>query len=44
DSGHCKPIALEEVAGKRKIVPPDHPMIMSARLVGTCLGDTIPNF
>jgi len=44
DSGLCKPIALDQVAGKRKIVPPDHPMITSARLVGTCLGDSIPNF
>jgi 6-phosphofructokinase 1 len=44
DSGLCKPIPLEQVAGKRKIVPPDHPMILSARLVGTCLGDIIPNF
>jgi 6-phosphofructokinase 1 len=43
-SGLCKPVPLEQVAGKRKIVPPDHPMIASARLVGTCLGDIIPNF
>lgn len=44
DSGICKPIPIEEVAGKRKIVPPDHPMITSARLVGTCMGDVIPSF
>jgi 6-phosphofructokinase 1 len=44
DSGLCVPIPLEEVAGQRKVVPPDHPMITSARLVGTCLGDVIPNF
>jgi 6-phosphofructokinase 1 len=44
DSGHCKAIPIEQVAGKCKIVPPDHPMITSARLVGTCLGDMIPNF
>jgi 6-phosphofructokinase 1 len=43
-SGLCKPIPIEEVAGKRKIVPVDHPMITSARLIGTCLGDIIPNF
>lgn len=42
DSGICKPIPLEQVAGKRKIVPPDHPMIVSARLVGTCMGDRSP--
>ncbi len=30
---------LEEVVGKRKLVPIDHPWVHSARLVGTCLGD-----
>lgn len=44
DSGHCKAIPIEQVAGKCKIVPPDHPMIVSARLVGTCMGNCIPNF
>ena len=39
DSGICIPVPLEQVAGNRKDVPPDHPMIVSARLVGTCLGD-----
>jgi len=34
----CLPVPLEEVAGKRKTVPPDHPWIRSARLVGTCFG------
>ncbi len=33
------PVPLEEVAGKRRIVPLDHPWIDSARRVGTCLGD-----
>lgn len=42
DSGLCKPVPLEKVAGKRKIVPTDHPMIVSARLVGTCMGDRSP--
>lgn len=32
-------VPLEEVAGKRKTVPPDHDWIKSARAVGTCLGD-----
>lgn len=36
---HCEPVPLEEVAGKKKIVPLDHPWISGARLVGTCLGD-----
>jgi 6-phosphofructokinase 1 len=30
---------LEEVAGRRKLVPPDHPWVVSARRVGTNLGD-----
>lgn len=34
-----KPVPLEEVAGKRKVIPADHPWIESARAVGTCLGD-----
>lgn len=33
------PIPLEDVAGKRKLVPLDHPWIETARLVDTCLGD-----
>jgi len=37
--GLCKPIPLEQVAGKRKTVPLDHQLITSARSVGTCLGD-----
>jgi len=30
---------LEDVAGKLKIVPLDHPLIETARSVGTCFGD-----
>jgi 6-phosphofructokinase len=33
------PVPLGEVAGKRKVVPLDHPWLDSARSVGTCLGD-----
>jgi 6-phosphofructokinase 1 len=32
-------VPLEEVAGHRKTVPPDHTWIATARHVGTCLGD-----
>jgi 6-phosphofructokinase 1 len=32
-------VPLELVAGKRKLVPPDHPWVVSARRVGTCLGE-----
>ncbi len=35
------PVPLEEVAGHKKLVPPDHPWVISARRVGTCMGDQI---
>jgi len=31
-------VPLERVAGFKKIVPPDHPLIETARRVGTCVG------
>lgn len=34
-----EPVPLEKVAGKRKIVPPDHQWVQTARHVGTSLGD-----
>jgi 6-phosphofructokinase len=34
-----EPVPLEKVAGKRKIVPPDHQWVEAARRVGTCLGE-----
>jgi 6-phosphofructokinase 1 len=34
-----QPVPLEEVAGKKKLVPLDHPWLRSSRLVGTCFGD-----
>ena len=34
-----EPIPIEDVAGKKKLVPLDHSWIQSARYVGTCLGD-----
>ncbi len=34
-----EPVPLEQVAGKLKLVPPDHSWVESARRVGTCLGD-----
>jgi 6-phosphofructokinase 1 len=33
-----KAIPLEQVAGKKKFIPLDHPWIHSARYVETCLG------
>ncbi|NLI76024.1 MAG: 6-phosphofructokinase [Candidatus Riflebacteria bacterium] len=35
----CEPVPLQEVAGRRKVIPPDHPWITTARLTETCLGD-----
>jgi 6-phosphofructokinase len=34
-----EPVALRDVAGKRRTVPPDHPWVQSARRVGVSLGD-----
>jgi 6-phosphofructokinase 1 len=35
----CVTVPLEEVAGKRKTVPADHPWLLTARNVGVGLGD-----
>ena len=35
----AKPVSLDKVAGKPKLVTTDHPWLQSARRVGTCLGD-----
>ena len=32
-------VPLQDIVGKRKIVPLDHPWVQSARNVGTCMGD-----
>lgn len=37
--GEVSSVELEKVAGKLKLVPPDHPMIRAARRVGTNFGD-----
>lgn len=39
DGDDTKPVPLEDVAGKRKCVPPDHSWVQTARHVGTCMGD-----
>lgn len=36
---HCEAVPLEDVVGKRHTVPVDHPWVVSARRVNTCLGD-----
>jgi ATP-dependent phosphofructokinase / diphosphate-dependent phosphofructokinase len=35
----AKPVPIEDVAGRLKLVPPNHAWIESARRVGTSLGD-----
>ena len=35
----CVPVPLAKVAGRSKLVTPDHPLVRTARLLGTCLGD-----
>lgn len=34
-----EPVPLEDVAGKKKLVPLDYPRVLSARRIGTCMGD-----
>jgi 6-phosphofructokinase 1 len=36
---NTEPVMLEDVAGKVKLVPPDHPWVQSARNLGISLGD-----
>lgn len=33
------PVPIEEIAGRKKLVPADHEWIASAKAVGTCFGD-----
>ncbi len=35
----AEPVPLEDVAGKLKLVPSDHPWVQEARQLGVCLGD-----
>ena len=35
----CVPVPLQKVAGIKRVVPPNHPWITTARLVETCMGD-----
>ena len=37
--GEVTSVRLDEPASKARLVPTDHPLIESARLVGTCFGD-----
>ena len=37
----CVPVSLEKVVGRVKSVPLDHPLVRTARMVGSCLGDRV---
>jgi 6-phosphofructokinase 1 len=37
--GTIVPVPIAEVAGRKSLVPADHPLINAGRLVGTCFGD-----
>jgi len=39
--GELRSVSIAEVADRQRLVPPDHPLIETARGVGTCMGDTI---
>ena len=39
DGDGTRPVPLEEVGGQLKTVPLGHPLVQTARNVGTCLGD-----
>jgi ATP-dependent phosphofructokinase / diphosphate-dependent phosphofructokinase len=38
-NGVCVPVPLRDVVGLRKLVPVDHPLVVTARRVGSCFGD-----
>jgi 6-phosphofructokinase 1 len=37
----AEPVLLEEVVGRVKLVPPNHPWVKTARDIGVCLGDRV---
>ncbi len=39
DGNDVKAVSLDQVIGRKNLVPPDHPWVKSARDVGTCFGD-----
>ena len=38
-AGSIVPVPIADVAGRKRLVPVDHPLIAAARMVGTCFGD-----
>ncbi len=39
DRDGTRAVPLAEVVGKKNLVPQDHPWVLAARKVGTCMGD-----
>jgi 6-phosphofructokinase 1 len=39
--GQLKQVPVSEVAGNKRLVPPDHPLVTAGRLVGTSFGDEL---
>jgi len=39
DGNDTRRVPLEQVVGKKNLVPPNHPWVQAARNVGTCMGD-----
>ena len=37
--GRIADVPIESVAGQQRLIPLDHPLIASARAVGTCMGE-----
>ncbi|RMH74220.1 MAG: 6-phosphofructokinase [Gemmatimonadetes bacterium] len=40
-NNECVPVPLEEVAGRKKLVPLDHSWVKTAQRLGICLGDEL---
>jgi 6-phosphofructokinase 1 len=38
-NGRLAEVPIQSVAGKQRKVPPDDPLVRTARAVGTCFGD-----
>lgn len=38
-NGKAEPVPLSDIAGKKKLVPPEHPLVHTARHLGTSFGD-----
>jgi len=39
-NGRLSEVPIQSVAGKQRLVTPDDPLVLTARAVGTCFGDS----